>query len=64
MSCAGLAPVLELAERALLQDLVAKHVQIGKPGGARPELKIASLVGGMIAGADSIDDMDLGGTAR
>jgi len=57
VSCAGLAPVLELAERAGLQNLVAELVRIGKAGGARPELKIPSLVAGMIAGADSIDDM-------
>ena len=33
VSCAGLAPVLELAERAGLQSLVAGHVRIDKPGG-------------------------------
>ena len=33
VSCAGLAPVLQLAERARLQVLVAEHVRIGKPGG-------------------------------
>ena len=33
VSCAGLAPVLQLAERAGLQDLSAEHVRIGKPGG-------------------------------
>ena len=31
VSCAGLAPVLQLAERAGLQRLVAEHVQLGKP---------------------------------
>ena len=59
VSCAGLAPVLQLAEGAGFQDLVADHVQIRKTGGARPELKVPSLVAGMIAGADSIDDMAL-----
>ena len=57
VSCAGLAPVLQLAERAGFQDLVADHVQISKAGGAKPGLKIPALVAGMIAGADSIDDM-------
>ena len=33
VSCAGLAPVLALAERAELQALVGEHVQLGKPGG-------------------------------
>ena len=57
VSCAGLAPVLALADRAGLQDLVAEHVRIGKVGGAQPVLKVPALVAGMIAGADSIDDM-------
>ena len=59
VSCAGLAPVLQLAGRAGLQDLVADNVQISKLGGARPELKVPSLVAGMIAGVDSIDDTAL-----
>jgi len=59
VSCAGLAPVLQLAERAGLQDLVAEHVRIAKPGGGNPELKVPALVAGMIAGADSIEDMGL-----
>ena len=59
MSCAGLAPVLELAERAGLQDLVGEHVRIDRPGGGNACLKVPALVAGMIAGADSIDDMDL-----
>ena len=59
VSCAGLAPVLGLAGRAGLQDLIAEHVRICKTGGAKPALKVAALVAGMIAGADSIDDMAL-----
>jgi len=59
VSCAGLAPVLELAERAGLQDLVGEHVRIDKPGGANAHLKVPALVAGMSAGPDSIDDMDL-----
>ncbi len=59
VSCAGLAPVLELAERAGLQGLVGEHVRISKPGGGNAHLKVPALVAGMIAGADSIDDMDL-----
>jgi len=39
VSCAGLAPVLELAERAGLQELVAEHVRIDKPGGGNAVLK-------------------------
>ena len=59
VSCAGLAPVLKLAERAGLQPLVAEHVRLGKPGGVNAHLKVPALVAGMIAGADSIEDMDL-----
>ena len=59
VSCAGLAPVLELAERAGLQRLVGERVQLGKPGGVNAYLKVPALVAGMVAGADSIDDMAL-----
>ena len=67
VSCAGVAPVLALAERAGLHRLVAEHVRIAKPGGANAQLKVPSLVAGMVAGADSIDDMGLlrhGGMGR
>jgi Transposase DDE domain group 1 len=67
VSCAGLAPVLALAERAGLLELIAEHVRIEKPGGANAPLKVSSLVAGMVAGADSIDDMALlrhGGMGR
>jgi hypothetical protein len=53
VSYGGLAPVLALAERARLHRLVAEHVTVG----ANAASKIASLVGGMVAGADCIDDM-------
>jgi hypothetical protein len=59
VSCAGLAPVLRLAERVGFHEMVAEHVRIGKPGGINPDLKIGCLVAGMVAGADSIDDMAL-----
>jgi len=59
VSCAGLAPVLELAERAGLQGLVGEHVGIDRPGGGNTRLKVPALVAGMIAGADSIEDMGL-----
>jgi hypothetical protein len=43
VSCAGLAPVLQLAERAGLQDLSAEHVRIGKPGGSGAGVKVPAL---------------------
>ncbi len=51
--------MLQLAERAGLQRLVAEQVRLGKPGGVNPRLKIPALVAGMVAGADSIDDRAL-----
>ncbi len=59
VSCAGLAPVWQLAELAGLQRLVGEHVHLAKPGGVNADLKVPSLVAGMVAGADSIDDMAL-----
>ncbi len=67
VSCAGLAPVLSLAGRAGLSDLVADRIRINGEGGANAQLKVPALVAGMVAGADSIDDMDLlrhGGMGR
>jgi len=59
VSCAGLVPVLTLAERAGLHDLAAEHLTLAGPGAANAPLKVTSLVAGMIAGADSIEDMDV-----
>ena len=59
VSRAGLVPVMALAQRAGLGDLVAEHVRIGRRCGVNAHLKVPSLAAGMIAGADSIDDMDL-----
>ncbi len=59
VSCAGLAPVLRLAERSGLHGLVEDHVHLVKAGGVNAPRKVAGLVAGMVAGADSIDDMDL-----
>ena len=64
---AGLVPVVALAARAGLGDLVGAHVKIDTAGGANPGLKVAGIVAGMAAGADSIDDLDLlrhGGMGR
>ena len=59
VSCAGLAPVLALAQRAGLDALIADRLTISAPGGADPGVKISTLVAGMVAGADSIHDMDV-----
>jgi hypothetical protein len=59
MSDAGLVPVMALAERAGLSDLVVQHVRPGGVCGVNAHLKVSCLVAGMAAGADSIDDMDV-----
>ncbi len=67
VSCAGLAPVLALAQRCGLHDLVAEHVHLKGAGGANAAVKVPAIVAGMVAGADSIDDLDLlrhGGMGR
>lgn len=50
---------MRLAERCGLADLVTEHVRVASPLAANTPLKIGSIVAGMIAGADSIDDLDL-----
>ena len=57
VSHAGLVPVMALAQRAGLADLVAEHVTPGGECGVNAHLKVPCLVAGMAAGADSIDDM-------
>ena len=57
VSAAGLVPVLKLAEKAGLHRLADQWLSVPTDKGANAGLKVASLVGGMIAGADSIDDM-------
>ena len=59
VSCAGLAPTMALAHRAGLGDLVADTLTCKAEGGANAHLKVPALVAGMVAGADSIDDMDV-----
>ena len=59
VSRAGLVPVMALAQRAGLADLVEAHVRPGGECGVNAQLKIPCVVAGMAAGADSIDDMDL-----
>ena len=67
VSAAGLVPVLALAERAGLRRLSQQHLSVPGDRGRTLGLKVASLVAGMVAGADSIEDMRLlrhGGMGR
>src|SRR4051794_37659713 len=67
VSSAGLVPVLALASTSGLQELAEQHLSVPTDKGANAGLKVTSLVAGMVAGADSIDDMALlrhGGMGR
>ena len=59
VSRAALVPMMALAQRAGLDDLVAERVRISRSCGVNPQVKLPCLVAGMIAGADRIDDMGL-----
>ena len=59
VSCAGLVPVMRLAEQVDLAGLVAGRVRPDLSTGANPGGKAAAIVAGMAAGADSIDDLDV-----
>lgn len=56
VSEAGLVPVFRLAESAGLHDLLEEQLSLPSANAAA---KAAGVVGGMMAGADSIDDLDL-----
>jgi Transposase DDE domain group 1 len=59
VSCAGLVPVAALAHQCGLAALANEHLSVPTDKGCNAGAKVASLVAGMIAGADSIDDMAL-----
>jgi hypothetical protein len=61
ISDAGLLLCATLADRLGLEELVNEPVWLGyrKPGAALPGRNVMTLVHGMIAGADSIDDMNV-----
>ena len=59
VSCAGLVPVMRLAQDCDLAGLIVEHLKISVAVGANQHLKISGIVAGMIAGADSIDDLDV-----
>jgi hypothetical protein len=64
VSAAGPVPVVELAEAAGLSESVEGSLTLPA---ASLSSKVRTVVAGMLAGADSIDDLDVlraGGTAR
>ena len=57
---AGLVPLVRLAERAGLSALVEQHLDLGETlnsAAANPVAKVISVVAGIAAGADSIEDL-------
>jgi hypothetical protein len=59
VSPAGLVPIVALARAAGLTSLATEHLTVPTDKGANAGLKVTSLIAGMVAGADSIDDMAL-----
>lgn len=63
MSCAGLAAVMALAEQTGLSELIGERVAIKTTrvasAAVNPAGKLSSVIAGMAAGADSIDDLDV-----
>ncbi len=63
VSCAGLVPVMALAQQSGLSALLERKVRFTceriTSGAANPAPKLATLIAGMCAGADSIDDLDI-----
>lgn len=59
VSPAGLVPIMQLAEQVGLAELADRHLSVPTDKGSHAGAKVTALVGGMIAGADCIDDMAL-----
>ena len=67
VSTGGLVPAMALAQQAGLAELTDEHLTVPGSPGANADVKVPALVAGMVAGADSIEDMDLlrhGGMGR
>jgi hypothetical protein len=63
VSCAGLVPLMGLAERAGLSELIGQRLGFKasrvKSAGVNPAGKVTSIIAGLAAAADSIDDLDV-----
>lgn len=65
VSCAGVVPVMALAEQAGLGELIAERVTLASlpprvaSAGVNPAGKLTSIIAGMAAGSDSIDDLQV-----
>lgn len=59
IASSGLVPLVRLAEAHGLPDLISAHVSLGVTTGTNPAGKAMTIVAGMCAGADGIDDLDM-----
>ena len=59
VSAGGLIPMVKLAQDAGLIGLADRHLSVPGDKGSNAGRKVMSLVAGMVAGGDSIDDMAL-----
>ncbi len=59
VSAAGLVPAMALAVKTCLGELADQWLTLPGYFGANAGLKVTAMVAGMVAGADSIDDMAL-----
>ena len=59
VSCAGVEPVMRLAHAVGLHTAVTDRVRLPGDTGCNPAGKVATIVAGMLAGADSIDDLNI-----
>jgi hypothetical protein len=59
VSCAGLISVMRLADQVGLRDAVTGRVRLPTDKGSNPAGKVATIVAEMLAGADSIDDLNI-----
>ena len=59
VSVAGLVPIVRLAQRVGLAELVDEWLTVPSDRGANAGGKVTALVAGVVAGADSFDDMAL-----
>ena len=59
VSCAGLVPIAAMAQKCGLKSLADEHLTVPTDKGSHAGAKVNALVAGMVAGADSIDDMGL-----
>src|SRR3954465_856228 len=63
VSCVGLVPLMGLAEQAGLSELIEDKVRLRASrvasAGANPAGKLTSIIAGLAADADCIDDLDV-----